>query len=335
MATSCDDDDEVHGVKVTSPSKRKTPPTSNDSSSSGCESSSSCNKANSNNSNDMSLSSKSSHFHCYLLRSCDPKHPYKTYIGFTVNPHNRIRQHNGILKAGGAWRTKRSGRPWEFVAIVHGFPDKITALQFEWAWQHPKKSLHVRDALGDKEAAVLGRKRGPKAQLTLLKAMLQECANYTPYPLEVYVFQDAWKQAFVAASYAEDTQVEGSLPASRPIHLVSSFEEMPFWKTKQGKKKKKKVATKTGKTNKKAKPVAAIGGDSNNDNNSSTIQNQIHDAESSATVAVSQNKGCHFCGFFAGQQGAPIVCHQCCTSMHEICLEDFMEHQKSSCKSEW
>ena len=78
---------------------------------------------------------KSSHFHCYLLRSCDPKHPYKTYIGFTVNPYNRIRQHNGILKAGGARRTKRSGRPWEFVAIVHGFPDKITALQFEWAFQ--------------------------------------------------------------------------------------------------------------------------------------------------------------------------------------------------------
>ena len=29
-------------------------------------------------------SSISSHFHCYLLRSLDPKHPVKTYVGFTV-----------------------------------------------------------------------------------------------------------------------------------------------------------------------------------------------------------------------------------------------------------
>ena len=91
--------------------------------------------ANNNKTKIARRNNKSSHYHCYLLRSCDPKHPYKTYIGFTVNPHNRIRQHNGILKAGGARRTKRSGRPWEFVAIVHGFPDNITALQFEWAFQ--------------------------------------------------------------------------------------------------------------------------------------------------------------------------------------------------------
>ena len=27
----------------------------------------------------------SSHFHCYLLNSLDPKHPVKTYVGFTVS----------------------------------------------------------------------------------------------------------------------------------------------------------------------------------------------------------------------------------------------------------
>ena len=63
---------------------------------------------------------ESKHYHCYLLRSLDPGHPLKTYIGFTTNPERRLRQHNGDLKCGGARRTKRAGRPWTFVCVVHG-----------------------------------------------------------------------------------------------------------------------------------------------------------------------------------------------------------------------
>lgn len=83
-------------------------------------------------------------FACYLLCSLSPRHKGHTYIGFTVNPQRRIKQHNGEKRCG-AWRTKR-GRPWEMVMCIYGFPSNVSALQFEWAWQHPTESLAVRKA---------------------------------------------------------------------------------------------------------------------------------------------------------------------------------------------
>ncbi|KAG1338126.1 structure-specific endonuclease subunit SLX1 [Cocos nucifera] len=83
-------------------------------------------------------------FACYLLCSLSPRHKGRTYIGFTVNPRRRIRQHNGEIRCG-ASRTKR-GRPWEMILCIYGFPSNVSALQFEWAWQHPKESLAVRKA---------------------------------------------------------------------------------------------------------------------------------------------------------------------------------------------
>ena len=82
---------------------------------------------------------------CYLLKSLSAS-TGRTYIGFTVNPSRRVRQHNGEI-LGGANKTQH-WRPWEMVAFVHGFSSKVSALQFEWAWQHPTVSLKVRDALG-------------------------------------------------------------------------------------------------------------------------------------------------------------------------------------------
>jgi predicted GIY-YIG superfamily endonuclease len=82
---------------------------------------------------------------CYLLISLHPKYKNYTYIGFTVNPKRRIRQHNGEIGCG-AHKT-HGKRPWQMIVVLSGFPDKTSALKFEWAWQYPTKSKRTRDII--------------------------------------------------------------------------------------------------------------------------------------------------------------------------------------------
>ncbi|KAJ1288669.1 hypothetical protein BS78_02G105400 [Paspalum vaginatum] len=115
-------------------------------------------------------------FCCYLLRSLCPRSKSRTYIGFTVNPRRRIRQHNGEITSG-AWRTRR-GRPWEMVLCIYGFPSNVAALQFEWAWQHPTESLAVRKAAAElKSLGGIGNK--VKLAYTMLNLPSWENMNLT------------------------------------------------------------------------------------------------------------------------------------------------------------
>lgn len=69
-------------------------------------------------------------WHVYLL--LNSAHT-RTYVGATVDPIRRLRQHNQEI-VGGARATSHD--QWTHACIIYGFPDERAALQFEWMWKH-------------------------------------------------------------------------------------------------------------------------------------------------------------------------------------------------------
>eukprot|EP00698_Gefionella_okellyi_P024532 TRINITY_DN8685_c0_g1_i1.p1 TRINITY_DN8685_c0_g1~~TRINITY_DN8685_c0_g1_i1.p1 ORF type:complete len:291 (-),score=17.53 TRINITY_DN8685_c0_g1_i1:71-943(-) len=119
-------------------------------------------------------------FGCYLLTSENSNYKNHTYIGFTVNPHRRIRQHNGEIVNGA--RSTRTKRPWKMVMLVYGFPTKIAALQFEWAWQHPRESRKLRQVATSMTNA--GPQTRIKAKIRIVHEMLH-VEPWSTYPLTI------------------------------------------------------------------------------------------------------------------------------------------------------
>lgn len=73
-------------------------------------------------------------WYCYLLQSENEKN---TYVGSTVDPFKRIRQHNGFIQGGAKYTRKY--RPWKVYCILYGFKSKNKCLSFEWYWKHQSR----------------------------------------------------------------------------------------------------------------------------------------------------------------------------------------------------
>lgn len=78
----------------------------------------------------------------YILATEDDR---ATYVGATVDPDRRLRQHNKEIKGGARATGARvaSGHQWRRLCRVVGFPDNHAALSFEWRL----KSLTRRSAM--------------------------------------------------------------------------------------------------------------------------------------------------------------------------------------------
>lgn len=92
----------------------------------------------------------------YMEDEADTKNPDKpsfvyllestygaTYVGATVDPDRRLRQHNKEIK-GGAHATGAkvaAGESWTRVCYVAGFPTWQAALQFEWRFKQISRKL--------------------------------------------------------------------------------------------------------------------------------------------------------------------------------------------------
>ncbi|TFK53002.1 hypothetical protein OE88DRAFT_1330337 [Heliocybe sulcata] len=157
---------------------------------------------------------------CYLLKSIriPPVRTHRlTYVGSTPDPPKRIRQHNGEICAG-ARKTVRY-RPWVTQMIVYGFPSKLAALQFEWAWGHPKKSRHLKNKDGKK---LVPWRYKTLAGRVLVARMMVASHPFRLWPLHVKIFtqdaSDAWAEtsgqeitnhAILPPGFTSTTELEG------------------------------------------------------------------------------------------------------------------------------
>ncbi|KAI0827275.1 hypothetical protein BC628DRAFT_1433374 [Trametes gibbosa] len=150
---------------------------------------------------------------CYLLKSVRTPKATATYIGSTPSPPRRIRQHNGEISQG-AWKTKHN-RPWVMQMIVHGFPSKLAALQFEWAWQHPYVSRHLRDDNGKALFNSSGRFKYLNTNVKVARSMVSS-HPYNTWPLSVKLFTE--EAARIWNSSAKDISIP-PLPEGLQVSL--------------------------------------------------------------------------------------------------------------------
>lgn len=119
----------------------------------------------------------------YILVCLNEKYLGRVYIGYTVDPVRRLKQHNLGKEFGGAFKTSKKG-PWDMVLFLSGFPNEISALRFEWTLQHPTKSRRLTGVRKKKRAESI-----LEYHLHLLESMLN-MGPWNRLPLSLHWLHD-------------------------------------------------------------------------------------------------------------------------------------------------
>ena len=125
-------------------------------------------------------------------------------------------------EVGGAKRTSNRG-PWAMVLIVYGFPNMVSALRFEWAWQHPKRSRRLNH---------LPLKKKNESSFEYHISILSNMINIGPWnrlPLNI---------RWIRPELRGNTDFNESLPP--PIHMSISYGPIAAKKKRSVTRKNKK-----------------------------------------------------------------------------------------------
>jgi predicted GIY-YIG superfamily endonuclease len=86
----------------------------------------------------VSLIKPNKKYYCYIVKQVNGNRDL-TYVGYTVKPERRIRQHSSLLKGGARFTTKYKC-PWEFLVVMYCPTwNNIKSMQNEWLIKHPTR----------------------------------------------------------------------------------------------------------------------------------------------------------------------------------------------------